>query len=235
MINAHLHEKGRIYIPKKVLNTLSLKDIFAKYHLCDWHRGKTIGYFQWLIERIGRVHKSKFYEIENIYRDYYEWLEKETGLPVLKLLKYFKRKNGWGEFLILAKVRVIRPRKARYNFLIVYNPAMYPEVEFFLSKEFVSKESWISQVKDSVLIKLDRAGKITIPKDHREHAKIDLLPRSRTEYVDKGVLVIKKDFLLEIWDPHIWKTAPEEVKQWFNNKLTPSVFHEMERVEFLPG
>lgn len=216
-IKGFLNEKGRIYIPAKIRTMFNPEPLFKKHKFYTWDRGESKSYYNWIIERV--IAELPLKPIEHKSSDSY-------------------KKHNWGNSLILG---VIKPTKLSNNkggFLIIYSPRMHHAVEKFLGFGVDSDKKDPFKLDKPTLMKLDRAGKITIPKSYRRDVYIDYLLKSKTTYVEREILMIKRMFILEIWNPRLWSAAPDDAKRLFDDSFAESVFEQLRyeaRIPFLPG
>lgn len=187
-IKSIIYEKGRVYIPVELRRNFGVEGKFFKTCKSISRKAGYDYYFKWLTEKtVARIS-------EDVLRRY--------------------KKRGWKGLIILGKVGTKDYVKGRWNFLIVYSPFIHMEIS--LASLIESKEGLpLVEMKDAIITYFDKAGKITIPTSYRKYAYVDYPPESKIKYVK--ISMVKKEFVLELWNPGMWKTAPRIIKQMFED------------------
>jgi DNA-binding transcriptional regulator/RsmH inhibitor MraZ len=184
-------DEDRIYVPVKFRKNLDAKGKF--FTLCKSmpHRTGYDYYFRLLVE------KEKVKISENNLKRY--------------------KKHGWKNLVIIARVGISGYIKERWHFLVICSPLLYMEVNT-ASLIIDNVGAPLIEMKNALITYLDKAGKITIPKSYRKSVYIDYPAERKIKSVN--ILMIKKDFVLEIWHPYQWRTASRALKGLFNNLST---------------
>jgi DNA-binding transcriptional regulator/RsmH inhibitor MraZ len=188
-----LYEKGRVYIPTKCRENLGIKG--------EWFKASRV-----ISKDIG----------EDVY---YKWLTEKTRVYMKEEALGHYKKRGWKNLVIIAKVGTRFWLERQWHFLAIYSPLLHMEVN--LAAEVTGRwDLTLVKMENSTVVLLDRTRKITIPKSFRKYAYIDYSIKNKNEYVKKEILLVKKKYVLEVWNPHTWKIAPRVIKGLFNNMTT---------------
>lgn len=234
IINGTLNEKGRVYLPIEARKRLDLKSFFKKHNICSWHKGEHAGAVDSLAESIAGASRTDFYNAYGRYKTYEEWLERKMNIPIKEWREDFK-KHGWKNLFVLGVITAkYSASKNEYTFLILYSPAIHQQIDL-LHREVPYANLRLDHL---TLLRLDEAGKITIPKSYRRAMHIDYSlksVKSKDKYIEKKLVLVVREVLVEIWNPAMWKKAPKEANEMFNKGSIESAFSYFERIHYLPG
>lgn len=233
IINGILTEKGRVYLPLEARKFLDLEPFFKKHNVCSWHRGENIEIVDSLAESITGAARTDFYNAYGRYHTYEEWLERKMNIPIKEWREYFN-KYGWRNLVVLGVITAkYSLSKKEYSFLMLYSPIICQQVE-----SMHQEASNVTVKLDHLtLLHLDKAGKVTIPKFYRRAIHIDysLKAKPKNTYVEKKLIMIRKEVILEIWNPSMWKKAPVAVKELIDKRSIDSAIAYFEHIHYLPG